>query len=134
MSKTWEGFTVTKEFLQQYLNYIFVFGDNKLQSGMKGAAILRNEPNSYGFTTKKVPCNKDKCFFKAEEYKPVFEIELRLLIIKIEENRNRTFLISKIGSGLANRFGIFEKVILPGIQVLKKYSNVIFLFDPEIDQ
>lgn len=133
MSRVWNDFVVTKEFLRQFPEYIFVFGDNAERRGKKGAATLRNEPNTFGFITKKKPCNYDHCFYLASEYRDKFNIEITFLQNRIERIPGKIFLISKIGSGFANRFNIFEEVILPGIQVLKKYSNVVFLFDPEIN-
>lgn len=119
---------ITKKYLRENPNHIFVFGDNFIQKGFGGAAILRGEPNTYGFITKKYPNNNDSSFFKPEEYKEIFENQLDKLIKEIENNPNKTYLISKLGGGLANRYHIFEKVICPKIFILKKYLNVKFLF------
>lgn len=119
---------ITKEYLNINKNHIFVFGDNLKRIGYGGAAILRNEPNTYGFITKKSPDNKDKSFYKPEEYKLIFQEQMKDLIQVIEHSPNKIFLISKLGAGLANKYNIWEEVIQPGIQILKKYPNVRFLF------
>ena len=119
---------IDKDYLRSHPNHIFVFGDNTLRCGLGGAAALRNEPNTYGFITKIYPNNNDASFYTPDNYKHVFEKELNKLIEKIESNKNKKFLISKLGAGLANKYNIFDEVINPGIQDLKKYTNVSFLF------
>jgi hypothetical protein len=118
---------ITKEHLRSNPNHIFVYGDNLVRKGKGGAAILRGEINTYGFITKKYPNNNDGSFYKPEEYKIKFEEEMKQLIKFIEKHPDKTFLISKLGSGLANKYNIYEKIIEPGLQVLKKYKNVILL-------
>lgn len=119
---------ITKEWLRQHPNCIFVFGDNTQRFGQGGAAKLRYEPNVYGFITKKYPNHTNDAYYKPTEYMSVFESELEKLISEIESNPGKTYLISRLGGGLANKFGIFEKVILPNIKVLNVYENVRFLF------
>jgi hypothetical protein len=120
---------ITKEYLKQHPDHIFVFGDNTLRKGKKGAAELRDEPNTYGFITKKEPNNKDNSFYTIEEYEKIFKIELQRLICEIETNPNCLFLISKLGAGLANKYGIWEYIIEPQLkEILSKYNNVKFLY------
>ena len=122
---------ITKEFLRSHPECLFVYGDNVIRKGMAGSAILRNELNSYGFITKKIPSMDDTSFYKKEEYEEIFSKELTTLIDKINNNPDRTFLISKIGSGLANKYNIFETFIIYGLEQLYngRTSNCIFLFD-----
>jgi len=90
---------------------------------------LRDEPNTYGFVTKKAPNNDDDSFFMPGEYKRIFDHEMGNLEMVIENSPDKTFLISKFGSGLANRYHIFEEVIEPSIKSrLSKYPNVKFLW------
>lgn len=119
---------ITKEYLRENPDHIFVFGDNNLGKGYGGAAALRDELNAFGFTTKKAPNNIDSSFYRPGEYRQIFEQELESLIHFIETCPEKTFLISKIGSGLANRYKIWEKIIQPGLECLKKYPNVKFLW------
>ena len=125
--------TITKEYLRQNPNHIFVFGDNLTRKGKAGAAALRDEPNTFGFITKKYPSNYDSSFYRPEEYREVFNSELETLISFIEDSlcwdgHPKLYLISKLGSGLANKYNIFEEVIEPGLEILKKYKNVKFLY------
>ena len=120
---------ITKKYLQSHPNEIFVFGDNVQRKGYGGAAILRDEKNTYGFITKKYPNNNISSFYIPSDYSVIFESELEKLVIMIEKNPNKTFLISKLGAGLANRYFIFEQIIEPVLKSkLQKYSNVKFLW------
>ena len=116
---------ITQKYLEENPTHIFVFGDNKLRYGKRGAAILRDVKNSYGFITKREPNNKDSSFYKPEDYLLIFSKEMNKLIEKIETEPEHIFLISKLGSGLANRYKIYEKIIEPALENLAlKYDNV----------
>lgn len=119
---------VTRDYLINNPDHIFVFGDNLLRRGHGGAAKHRDLPNTYGFVTKKIPNNEDRSFFRPEEYQMTFDIERNRLEQLIINNPNNLFLISKLGAGLANKYNIFELIIQPGIEYLKKYKNVKFLY------
>lgn len=120
---------VTKEYLDSNPNKIFVFGDNLTRRGKGGAAALRDCPNTYGFITKKFPANIDQAFYSIDEYEPVFRKEMEKLEYEIQNNPDKEFLISKLGSGFANKYLIFENVIYDGLLELeKKYDNVNLLF------
>lgn len=120
---------VTQRFLRENKDHVFVFGDNTLRRGNRGGASLRGEPNTYGFITKKYPSLRDDAYFRVGEYQNVFALELRKLEYLVKANPKTTFLISPIGSGLANKYHIWERVIKPGIKTLGKYKNVIFLWE-----
>jgi len=122
---------INRRFLDNNPSCIFIFGDNLERRGTAGAAALRYHPQAYGFITKKSPSNLDRAFFKPDEYLPVFKEELKKLCFFIERQPEKRFLVSAIGSGLANLFNIWEKVILPKIVDLKKYKNVCFLWESE---
>lgn len=120
---------ITKEYLKEHPNHIFVFGDNLLRKGYAGAAALRDEPNTFGFITKKYPTNDDEAFFHPEEYVYIFFSEFYNLKRNIEMLPDKLFLISKIGDGLANKYHIFENVIQPQLKtLLMGYKNVKFLW------
>ena len=119
---------ISKLYLREHPNDIFVFGDNKIRRGKKGAAILRDEPNTYGFITQKYPSSRDTAHYRVAEYEQIFINEMEKLKRLIVRNPDKMFLISKLGSGLANRFGIWEKVIREELEELKQYSNVRFLY------
>ena len=119
---------VDENFLRENHGVLFIFGDNSRRFGKGGAAKLRNEPNAIGFITKKYPSNDESSFYNLKDYPTVFEDEkLRLLKI-IEENKRSWILISKLGGGLANKYGIFENIIEPWLESLEKYKNVILLY------
>lgn len=119
---------ITCNYLRQNPNHIFVFGDNLQRKGMRGAASLRNEPNTYGFVTKKAPNNNDGSFYKPEEYLPKFKSEIKKLKKELIKNPDKIYFISRLGGGLANKYKIWQKVIRPGLEELNKFENVIFLF------
>lgn len=122
--------TMTAQMLRENPDWVFVFGDNTLGTGYGGAAALRDEPNAYGFITKIYPDDRDGSFFTPADYVPVYLDQMQLLIERVRNNPFNTFFISKLGSGLANKFHIFEQVIAPTIKVLlAPYPNVEFLWD-----
>lgn len=119
---------ITEIWLENHPECIFVFGDNNLRRGTSGAAKLRDVVNSYGFITKQLPCNQDNCFFKPNEYLPIYKREINLLSSIINSEPNKTFLITKLGAGLANRFRIFEHIIAPHIKNDLQHKNVVWLW------
>ena len=123
--------TITEEYLNQNPDLVFVFGDNQDREGLGGAAALRYHKQSYGFITKVHPDDHPYSSYTPENYPAVYLEEMRELrnLLKNPRNRNKTFLITKLGSGLANRYGIWEKVIEPTIKILlKDCKNVEFLW------
>lgn len=120
--------TITREFLRDNPNIIFVFGDNEGRVGYGGAAALRDEPNTYGFVTKK-DLGEAEPNFTPDEYISVFVEEALKLRRKIAENQDKMFYISRLGAGLANKFKIWEEVILPVLpKILKDLDNIMFLW------
>lgn len=119
---------ITEEDLDNNPNWIFCFGDNTKRFGCGGAAKLRHHPQTYGFITKVNPDYNEDSFYKPEEYKKVFELELSWLQTQIAENPDKIYLISKLGAGLANRHHIWEEVIKDGLKCLERYENVKFLY------
>jgi hypothetical protein len=120
---------VTLEFLRSHPDHIFVFGDNLLHRGCKGAAIFRYEPNALGFVTKKYPDYAHDSYYRPSEYRSFFSRMLNKLEVRIKATPEKTYLITALGSGLANRYHIWEEVVQPGLEVLRKYPNVIFLWE-----
>jgi hypothetical protein len=123
---------INSAYLRRNPSHIFVFGDNRLRKGLGGAAKLRNEPNTWGFITKKAPQKHASAYFRPEEYEKVYEIEMHRLRREIEAHPERHYLVSRLGAGLANKFHIYEKVILPRIRIdLQNYDNVEFLWETD---
>lgn len=124
-----EEIIITEKYLRRHPNEIFVFGENLEGEGYLGSAGLRYLPNVYGFITKKYPKSGYKSSYKIEEYEEVYKQEIKKLKEFIRNNKDKTFLISKIGSGLANRHKIFENIIEPNIKKdLADFINVRFLW------
>jgi hypothetical protein len=130
----YRNFIITKQFLDKNPKAIFIFGDNLHRVGYGGAAALRDHPQTYGFITKKNPDNMDESFYRPETYIFDFNVYVLELRLFIEKNIDKTFYVSQLGGGLANRYKIWEKVIKPGLEKnLSHYDNVVFLWDKEID-
>jgi hypothetical protein len=124
---------ICQEFLDKNPNSYFVFGDNLERFGYGGAAKLRDHPQAIGFITKKFPDNKDKSFYKPEEYSSLFFAELNKLKKIIENRPNHKFYISQLGAGLANKFFIWQKLIRHNlVWELEKFDNVIFCWDDSL--
>lgn len=124
---TYKNKEITFEFLRNNPDSYFIFGDNLVRKGYGGAAKLRDHPHAIGFITKKFPDNDDGSFYRPDEYYPVFFEELYKLETIIKKYPNKTFYISQLGAGLANRYNIWEKVIKESlIRKLEGYDNVVF--------
>lgn len=124
-----KAFRVTRQFLDENPSVIFVFGDNDRRNGMGGAASLRYHSQSYGFITKRAPSNQLHSFYKQDEYQEILEWEIAKLVAMIETESDKLFYISALGSGLANRFDIWD-IIKPELEFLEEmYSErVVLLF------
>ena len=118
---------ITQEFLDTNPNAYFVFGDNLERSGYEGDSELRDHPHSIGFITKKFADNKDESIYKPEEYSPVFFEELKKLKIIIERRPDKSFYISRLSCGEANKYYIWQKLIRHNlVRALESYNNVVF--------
>lgn len=83
-------------------NSIFVFGDNLIQKGKKGQAIIRDCSNAFGVPTKRVPSMQSGSFFtdKEDEIKIV---KSKLIYLWNEHLAGKEIVLpsNMIGSGLA---------------------------------
>ena len=56
--------SITREFVRNHPNFIFVFGDNLAEKGLGGQAKeMREEPNAVGIATKRSPSMNSDAFF-----------------------------------------------------------------------
>jgi hypothetical protein len=132
MPAKFENIEVTETVLNAEPAAYFVFGDNIQRQGLAGAAKLRNHPRAIGFITKKAPNGNPKSCFTPEEYSKLFFDQLEQLETHIMSNSQRKFYISKLGSGYANRYYIWETLIHHNlIAALNKYDNVVFCWEQE---
>ena len=121
---------ITREYLRANPTHVFVFGDNKIHQGHGGAALLRDEPNTFGFCTKKRPNNDDSSFYTVGDYQEEYNYNITKLMLYIKRFPQCTFLVSKLGAGLANKYGIWENILKPGLELaLVEYDNVILLWE-----
>ena len=79
---------------------LWLFGDNDIKRGKGGQAIIRDEPNTFGIPTKKLPSNSDKAFYRDSEF-----IENRRKIIhafetlKIIAKKYKAIVLPEAGFG-----------------------------------
>lgn len=106
---------LTIEFCKNNPSYFVVFGDNLLRKGKKGQAIIRDEPNSYGIPTKRLPSMGESAFFsdKGDEYLIVKDCLVELWDLHLQ---NETIVLPEnaVGSGLAdlkNKSPIINKLV-----------------------
>lgn len=60
---------ITRSFVREHRDHIFLFGDNLARRGFGGqAAQMRAEPNAIGIPTKKLPSNVEGAFFTDAEF------------------------------------------------------------------
>ena len=60
---------ITRSFVREHRDHIFLFGDNLTRRGFGGqAAQMRSEPNAIGIPTKKLPSNDEEAFFTDAEF------------------------------------------------------------------
>ena len=131
---TYKNLTITHEFLDTNPNAYVIFGDNLIKKGFGGAAKLRDHPHAIGFITKKFPDNKDESFYRPEEYSPVFFEELEKLKVLIKRKPEKTFYITQLGGGLANKFSIWQKLIHHNlVMALEKFDNVVFCWKDNLN-
>jgi hypothetical protein len=80
---------------------IYIFGDNVVGKGKKGQAIIRDEENSFGIPTKKLPFTSEESYFSDKEFKENKEyIDKAIDKIK-KDGREIVFPKDGIGTGLA---------------------------------
>lgn len=131
---TYKNFTVTLEFLDSNPDSYVVFGDNLTRKGTGGAAKLRVHPHAIGFITKKFPDNDTTSFYRPEEYSPVFFEELEKLATLIKRKSDKTFYVTQLGAGLANRFNIWQKLVHHNLVMkLEKFENVVFCWNENLN-
>jgi len=80
---------------------IYVFGDNLIQRGKAGQALIRDEPNAYGIPTKRLPSMASQAFFsdRKDEQEAVHRAIADL--VKLSFTHTIVFPEAGIGTGLA---------------------------------
>lgn len=92
----------TPELLQSYPNYLFVFGDNNHRIGKGGQAIIRDEPNAIGLTTKRSPSHNMDAYMTGTlaDYNAV-NADIDRIESYLLEGKHVIFPASGVGTGLA---------------------------------
>ena len=70
---------------------------------------------------------REESSYYPEEYRPVFQQEMQRLLQHIEDHPDKIYLISKLGSGLANSHFIFQEVIQEPLQELSRNHQRVYL-------
>lgn len=87
------------------INKIYVFGDNLIQKGNAGQAIIRHCLNSHGIPTKRYPSRKESAYFsdKSEEYASLIKSVADLYnLSQIITNVTIVFPSNGLGTGLSD--------------------------------
>lgn len=81
---------------------IYIFGDNLINVGKGGQAIIRDNENAFGIPTKKKPANSESSFFTDTELKEnILAIDKAIEDIQ-KDGRPIVFPSDGLGTGLAN--------------------------------
>jgi len=59
---------ITPSYVRSHPSTLFVFGDNDQRKGTGGQAVIRDEPNTIGFRTKKAPRTSASAYYVDSEY------------------------------------------------------------------
>ena len=96
---------ITRKFVQEHPNYIFVFGDNLIRKGRGGQAKeMRGEPNAVGIPTKKAPSKREDAYFTSRDlygYRNAVIEDLRKIVYHLYKGGVVVFPRRPLGSGLA---------------------------------
>ena len=96
---------ITREFVKENKDMVFVFGDNDLKIGYGGqAAAMRGEMNTIGIPTKKSPDTTDKSYYNDGEFdlnKKKINYGINLILRSLREGKTVVLPSNGIGTGLA---------------------------------
>jgi hypothetical protein len=95
----------TKSIVKNRENVLFIFGDNDVQKGAGGQAVIRGLPNAIGVPTKKYPNNNKSSFYTDVEYSDNKKKISRSINKIISESKKYKYVVlpsSGLGTGLAN--------------------------------
>ena len=87
-------------------DHLFIFGDNDIERGTGGQAIIRNEPNAFGIPTKKLPSMSADSFYTDIEYdknKKKINLAIYKILKEFMKTKYTTLVIPKdgVGTGLS---------------------------------
>ncbi len=96
---------ITRSYIQENRNTVFVFGDNMIRTGLGDqAAAMRGEPNAVGIPTKWSPSKHQGAYFTDDDFshvRPVVDYEIQKLRAALAAGRDVVIPADSIGTGLA---------------------------------
>lgn len=96
---------ITRQFIREHPDALFVYGDNMKQTGLGGQAKeCRGEPNTLGIPTKWKPNKNPDAYFSDKDYDevmPTIMVKFNLLEIKLKQGKDVYYPKMGIGTGLA---------------------------------
>ena len=97
---------ITRVFVREHRDHIFLFGDNLARRGFGGqAAVMRDEPNAVGIPTKKLPSNSENAFFADAEFEQnkaaIDQAFERLSVMCLTTDQVIVIPANRIGTGRA---------------------------------
>ena len=121
----WYSKEYTRALVQSTPVCLFIYGDNLLQQGLGGQAIIRHEPNTFGIPTKRAPNRLDYAYFKdTEEELNAVRTSLRELW-KLAQKRPIVFPYNGVGTGLARMEECSPKIYAYMCRTLKDHFGII---------
>jgi len=107
---------ISKTFLNDNLNYIYIFADNINRRGTTYSSKLRYCKNTYGFILKKFNNGKATSIYNKRAYETKYKSEVIKLKEYIKDNPDKIFIFEDFREDSANRYEIVESIIIPNIQ------------------
>ena len=96
---------ISRSYVLNHPNYLFVFGDNDARMGYGGLAKeVRGVPNSLGIRVKKYPSMSADSFYNDKEFesqKRKIDEDINSLVRRSVDYESVVFPLSMIGTGLA---------------------------------
>jgi len=92
----------TVEDVRDYPEYLFIFGDNDVNMGKKGQAIIRDEPNAAGIPTKKFPNFAQSSFYTDRDYEQnIIKIDkaIEKILLRVKNEGYKGIVLPKDGLG-----------------------------------
>lgn len=96
---------ITREFVREHPDWVFVFGDNEERVGLGGQAkAMRGEPNAIGVATKKAAGHRPQDYWYDSDYNRQIDVVTKDFIPVMKalvQERTVVFPKDGIGTGLA---------------------------------
>ena len=114
----------SKKIVKENPHVYFVFGDNLVEKGHGGQAVIRDLKNTIGVPTKKYPSNRSSSFMTDEELnsnKKAINEAFTKIVRKIKDGYYIAFPEDGLGTGLAK---LEEKAPKTNQYLLKKIEKL----------